>query len=274
MATPSYAETIRYAGEVKSLTDAATKAITKAIKGKLGNELIDAALRVIESYGVQGKELGAQWYDFCASKAGVPADAASIEPMDLQGYQFALEDLVSSFDLDEIDAEEMYRRITEMVGDVAANTSRDAVYENMVRDQFLDWRLDPNDRRVRYARIPVGETCAWCIMLASLGAWYLSYESAGGLDPDHFHAHCDCVVVPYATPDDIPGYASSLGRYRDMYYTANSDRSHGELSPELQERISMARAKHEEKYAAGETDKRWTNYNETLIVMRDYYDLH
>lgn len=46
----------------------------------------------------------------------------------------------------------------------------------------------------RWARVPVGDTCAWCRMLASRGYVYASEESAGGIDD--WHASCDCVIVP------------------------------------------------------------------------------
>lgn len=49
------------------------------------------------------------------------------------------------------------------------------------------WRAGQADERdVRYARVPVGEeTCAWCIMTAGLGFWYMTEEAAS-----HTHAHC------------------------------------------------------------------------------------
>lgn len=45
---------------------------------------------------------------------------------------------------------------------------------------------------VRYARIPQGaETCDFCLMLASRGFVYLTYETADA----HVHRNCDCIVV-------------------------------------------------------------------------------
>lgn len=45
---------------------------------------------------------------------------------------------------------------------------------------------------VRYARVPQGEeTCDFCLMLASRGFVYLTYESADA----HVHRNCDCIVV-------------------------------------------------------------------------------
>ena len=63
----------------------------------------------------------------------------------------------------------------------------DCVYLNGYRDTA----------RVLYARVPGGEdTCAFCNMLASRGPVYRSAESAGADDPDHYHANCQCEIVP------------------------------------------------------------------------------
>lgn len=59
-------------------------------------------------------------------------------------------------------------------------------------------------RRVRYARVPSGsETCKFCLMLASRGFVYRSEMSAGS---DHYHANCDCRIVPNFGKADIAGY--------------------------------------------------------------------
>lgn len=59
------------------------------------------------------------------------------------------------------------------------------IQSNALRDEL----------RPRYARVPNGgETCDFCIMLASRGPVYRSAESAGMLD--HWHANCRCSVVP------------------------------------------------------------------------------
>ena len=63
-----------------------------------------------------------------------------------------------------------------------------------------------NDTRARFARVPSGtETCAFCLMLASRGAVYGDRKSAG--DGVKFHSHCDCVITPAWSADDLPdGY--------------------------------------------------------------------
>lgn len=42
-----------------------------------------------------------------------------------------------------------------------------------------------------YARVPRGETCGFCLMLASFGFYAKTEEAA-----EHSHAHCDCRIVP------------------------------------------------------------------------------
>ena len=46
----------------------------------------------------------------------------------------------------------------------------------------------------RYARVPVGPTCAFCILMASRGFVYWSEEKAGGRD-NRYHKNDDCRIV-------------------------------------------------------------------------------
>lgn len=71
------------------------------------------------------------------------------------------------------------------LSDLAAYYVKRSAFENMVRN------CDRNN--VRYARVPRGgETCGWCMMLASRDFIYSSEEMAS----HGMHPHCDCIVVP------------------------------------------------------------------------------
>lgn len=114
-------------------------------------------------------------------------------------------------------------------------------------------------------------------MLASQGAWYVSEESALGKEAGHYHSDCNCVAVYHANPDNIPNY-NGLAHYKEMYYAAENARvanasGRDPYDEDLQMRVNRARAEHRAKYDAGETDIKWTKYNETLIVMRYRYGL-
>lgn len=78
--------------------------------------------------------------------------------------------------------------------------------QNAGRQAIVDAaRHDPEARG--YARVAVGETCAFCIMLTSRGPVYKSASSAllrdGGDEP--YHDNCNCAVVPVFDRDNWPG---------------------------------------------------------------------
>lgn len=58
----------------------------------------------------------------------------------------------------------------------------------------------------RFARVPRGKTCAFCLMLASRGFVYTSAKAAGELN--RYHDKCDCQIVPSFGHSDpvIEGY--------------------------------------------------------------------
>lgn len=69
----------------------------------------------------------------------------------------------------------------------------------------------------RYARVPVGKTCAWCTLLASRGFVYASEESAGWLA--HFHDNDDCQIIPDWSDDPrVAGYEPA--HLYDLYRSA------------------------------------------------------
>lgn len=74
-----------------------------------------------------------------------------------------------------------------------------------------------------WARVPVGKTCAFCLMVASRGAVYRSKEAAG--DGHKYHGHCDCTPTPIWRGTDYPeGYDPDalMEKYLDARGTAGS----------------------------------------------------
>ncbi|MFR5416782.1 MAG: hypothetical protein ACLTHL_07280 [Collinsella sp.] len=68
-----------------------------------------------------------------------------------------------------------------------------------------------------YARVPRGETCGFCLMLASFG-FYAKTEAAA----EHSHAHCDCRIVP-----GFDGVTTVKGYDPDGMYERHNDRLAG-----------------------------------------------
>lgn len=122
------------------------------------------------------------------------------------------------------------------------------------------------DRGVEIAWIPSGDTCAFCIALASRGWQPARYERFGDY-AEHVHAHCDCELVFRANSSlDVDGY--DVDELRAIYYDRdilpdeyknlpddeipwqvriNAIRRAQYAQPEIGDRI---REQHSEQYAA------------------------
>lgn len=72
----------------------------------------------------------------------------------------------------------------------------------------------------QFAWIPRGDTCAFCIALASRGWQNISKRALKNGHAEHVHANCDCTyAVRWSADQNVAGYDAEL--YEDLYY--NSD---------------------------------------------------
>lgn len=111
-------------------------------------------------------------------------------------------------------------RMSQIADAASLQAGRDTVMFNNTRDPA----------KPRFARVPVGKTCAWCLMLGSRGAAYRSAESAGA--GRAFHADCDCQPVPSWSGginhgDDLPPSYDEGGLY-GLYDRAKGDAGSGD----------------------------------------------
>lgn len=110
-------------------------------------------------------------------------------------------------------------RLSIAVDAASLQVGRDTVMHNN--------RRDPSGPR--FARVPVGKTCAWCLMLASRGAVYRSADSAGAAGQYH-GGDCDCQPVPsWDHGKDLPP-SYDEGELYGLYDRAKSSADSG--SPE------------------------------------------
>lgn len=112
------------------------------------------------------------------------------------------------------DAVTSLSRLSSVVDAAALQSGRDTVIFNSNRDPSSP----------RWARVPVGKTCAFCIMVASRGAVYRSAETAGR----EFHAKCDCEPVPsWDHGKDLPP-SYDEGELYGLYDRARADAGTGD----------------------------------------------
>lgn len=74
----------------------------------------------------------------------------------------------------------------------------------------------------QFAWVPHGDTCAFCITLASRGWQYMSKKAMRNGHAEHIHAHCDCeYAVRFDGKSTVAGYDPD--KYLEEYYDANGD---------------------------------------------------
>lgn len=94
--------------------------------------------------------------------------------------------------------------VADSVGRLVKQTGVDTTMKNAIRDG-AEW-----------AWIPSGDTCAFCITLASRGWQRASRAALNGGHAEHIHANCDCTyAVRFDKKSDVAGYHPE--QYRKMY---------------------------------------------------------
>jgi len=250
----NYAEGSRAVGERSAATLAGSLAAMDLRDRDLVEGLVAEACRAASQ---AGSDYATQFYrGLSILQTGEDVDFRALSPYDRKATEVAVRGIYLQADLGDGELDE--RRLVDEL-------TRRVVFEANRATKVGVWRMGQQDGRdVRYARVPVGaETCAWCLMTAGLGYWYMTEEAAS-----HTHAHCDCVVVASIGRGDvaIEGYDSTV--YRDMWREANRLRANGDLPDHMLEHIDRMAAV---RRAEGRPYREDTNG--TLYVMRQLYGL-
>lgn len=151
-------------------------------------------------------ELAAEFYDglremATGARLGALAESGRVAEATEGAVRAIMQGLV-----DGMIAEGVQRKLLDRADYEVKRAAGECVYRNGQRDPL----------EVRYARVPTGgETCSFCIMLASRGFVYRSEETAG--KGGHYHPNCDCRIVPgfEGEKSSVEGYDPD--RYYDMW---------------------------------------------------------
>jgi len=207
MATISAKSWDRYINALRKLNTKATNRMLAKIN-EVGTddrealeELIRYAYGIATRYGEGASALSAEMYDALAELSGkivppaVPAPTASYGDVAKAVYGTNLQSKNPQVMADSIG------RLVKMAG-------VDTMQQNALRDG-AEW-----------AWIPRGDTCAFCIMLASNGWQRASKKAIKNGHAMHIHANCDCTyAIRFNSDVDVEGYNDGK-EYRDMYYGA------------------------------------------------------
>lgn len=188
---------------------------------------IDYAVRLASVYGESAAAAACEMYDAIVAAAGMYYPLA--EPAVLQENIYGeVAKTVNGMIKQQASPESMGKAIGRLVKRTAADTT----LKNAIRDH------------AEFAWIPSGDSCAFCIMLASNGWQPASKAALNGGHAEHIHANCDCEYAIRFTPDtEYAGY--NPREYRDMYDEADEDGKSWEARVNVMRRQQYAEKKDE-----------------------------
>ena len=176
MAAPNYEQIQSFGNVNRQLRQRAVAEFMRLFSDDLTvDEIVDLATRIAVKYNALGAELGAQWYDLCSRLAGLDVEQAYVEPVNTKAVAYRASSTMSSASKSDIT-----QTFDAFMQSEINNSERMTGMANLWRD------YKRGKAGGKWARVPVGDTCAWCLMLASNGAYYLTQESALGANPDHY----------------------------------------------------------------------------------------
>ena len=162
--------------------------------------LIAYAHALVTKYGEGSAELACQMYDSlaAAARAGVP----TAEPADPASYG----EIARMVQATKASPPQMQRGVSRLVKRAGADTT----LKNALRDG------------AEFAWIPQGDTCAFCLTLASRGWQKASQAAIKGGHAEHIHANCDCeYAIRFDGRSTVAGYDPD--KYLRQYRAADGD---------------------------------------------------
>lgn len=195
---------------------------------------LDYAYALSTRYGEGAAELACEMYDAMAIAsdvslpAAVPAETATYGEV-AKAFQGTMK---TSLDPEVLGA---------VIGRMVKTAGVDTTMKNAIRD------------RAEWAWIPSGDTCAFCIALASRGWQTASANALKNGHGEHIHSNCDCTYAVRFRPDTrYEGYEPET--YEEMYYDAPLDGQAATPENRINAMRREAYAKNKEKINAQKRD--------------------
>ena len=163
--------------------------------------LLEYAYALSQHYGQAIGALSCQMYEATAAAQGVIVPTAEVA--DLPDYGEVAKAIKGTKRQSPNNIPGTLARLVKQVG-------ADTTLKNAERDG------------AQFAWVPHGDTCAFCITLASRGWQYMSKKALRNGHAEHIHAHCDCeYAVRFDGKSTVAGYDPD--KYLEEYYDANGD---------------------------------------------------
>lgn len=189
--------------------------------------LLDYAFALASHYGQAIGALSCQMYEATATAQGAIVPTAEIAA--LPEYGEVAKAVHGTMKQSKTNVPATMARLVKQVG-------ADTTLKNAERDG------------AEFAWVPHGDTCAFCVTLASRGWQRMSKKALRGGHAEHIHAHCDCeYAVRFDGKSTVAGYDPD--KYLEEYRNAGSDVNAMRRNRYAQNRDSI-NARKRELYAA------------------------
>lgn len=165
-------------------------------RGEFESNVIEYAYALATRYGEAAGAAACDMYDAIAELQGANVAPAVMAPTATYGE--TAKAVLGTMKTNN------YNIVADATGRLVKMVGVDTMQQNALRDG-AEW-----------AWIPVGETCAFCLTLASRGWQPASKKAIKNGHAEHIHANCDCTYAVRFKPTlDVEGYDPQ--RYLDMY---------------------------------------------------------
>ena len=234
---------IRYKDKMAALSDRAAENLEMWLQVKGGyqnvsrEQLTQYMYGLATYYGEATASLAAEMYDEVAALSGVAVPSAEVAETASYGEIAKAVNAVT-------------RNITtnSNLGNVVVRyvkrAAEDTTLKNVKRDQ---------KKGAQFAWVPAGDTCAFCMMLASNGWQNQSKNAMKNGHASHIHPNCDCTyAVRFDDKSNVKGY--NPDKYKAMYQNAEGNTWNEKLN-------SMRRIQYQENKDRINAQKR-ANYAE------------
>lgn len=151
------------------------------------NECLDYAFALATKYGEAAGAAACELYEAVAAASGITLEAM---PAATATYEEVAKSLNGIHKISNDPA-----KLSQGVSRLVKRTAADTTLQNAVRDGAY------------FAWVPSGDTCAFCLMLASNGWRKAGKKTLKGDHAEHIHANCDCqYAVTFDPLSGVEGY--------------------------------------------------------------------
>lgn len=170
----------------------------EANPGTVTDDMLSVANLLANTYGEASAALACEMYDAIAAAQGAALDPAiPAQPATYQETARAVQGAVKT----------KTAKIPAVVGELVRMAAADAMLQNAKRDG------------AEFAWVPNGDTCAFCLVLASRGWQRAGKNSLKSGHAEHIHANCDCTyAVRFDGKSTVEGYDRE--KYLEQYKNA------------------------------------------------------